>query len=394
LGHNGHVLGNAASNQRSPRKKFTDEVDSLDYHNLRGMIIKKHTSGYRRKGKLEFELKGHQIFQVSGGMGDTQQENSFASELLCMASKNPRDINKALGSLDSNDNSTRNESIRASQKQFLLNSQGNPEGLSAWDPKLNVSRIYERPFNGRDSADNMGSCDKNSKCDTIDKHSCYGQENFQIGNQQWVFNDFIRPFSGSKETSQKRGKKFDVRINSESNGSGLFNIQGLAYNISTPKGQGGQMKSRDTSQGDITLTTKDFGCLDHNKSNQSYIGKNSDQLNISAYKGFHGFYRFGNPYAKKSENTFCDDQSPSKTIHAFDGNNTGSLDDLKLQNVPVKNRQAMIKTQKLSPSDRKFVRTIQGGSKFRQRSSMGVNSENNRTFCGKFNSVGDMNIIG
>jgi hypothetical protein len=300
LGHNVHVLRNEASNQRSQRKGFNDEVDSLDYHNLQGMIIKKHTSGYRRKGNLGFELKGYQIFQVSGGMRDTQQENSFASELLGMASKNPRDINKALGPLDSNGKSTRNESIRASQRQFLLNSQGHPEGLSAWDLKLNVGRIDERPFNGRDSADNLGSCDKNSKCDTIDKQSYCGQENFQIGNQQWVFNDFIRRFSDSKETSQKRGKKFDVRVNSESNGSGLFNIQGLAYNIPTPKGQGGQMESRDTSQGNINLTTKDFGCLDHNKSNQSYIGKNSEQLNISASKGFHGFYRFDNADAKKS----------------------------------------------------------------------------------------------
>jgi hypothetical protein len=154
------------------------------------------------------------------------------------------------------------------------------------------------------------------------------------------------------------------------------------------------MESRDTSQGDITLTTKDFGCLDHNKSNQIYIGKNSEQLNISAYKGVHGFYKFDNPDAKKSEKTFCDDQSPPKTIHAIDGKNTGSLDDLELQNVPVKNRKAMIKTQKLNPYDRKFVRTIQGGSKFRQRSLMGVNNDNNKTFCGKFDSVGDMNIIG
>lgn len=56
---------------------------------------------------------------------------------------------------------------------------------------------------------------------------------------------------------------------------------------------------------------------------------------MSAYKGVHGFYRFDNPDAKKSEKTFCDEQSPPKTIHAIDGKNTGSLDNLELQNVPV-----------------------------------------------------------
>jgi hypothetical protein len=59
------------------------------------MNIKKHCLDYRSKGKLGIESKGYQIFQVSGGMGDTQHENSFASELLGMASKNPRDLNRA-----------------------------------------------------------------------------------------------------------------------------------------------------------------------------------------------------------------------------------------------------------------------------------------------------------
>jgi hypothetical protein len=154
------------------------------------------------------------------------------------------------------------------------------------------------------------------------------------------------------------------------------------------------MESRDTSQGDLTFTAKDLACLDHNNSNQNYIGKNSEQLNISAFKGVHGFYKIDSPDAKKSETPFCEDQIPAKTIHALDGKHTGSLDDLKLQNVPVKIRQAMIKTQKLSPYDQKFVRAIQGGSKFRQRSSMGVNNGNNTTFSGTFNSVGDMNITG
>lgn len=154
------------------------------------------------------------------------------------------------------------------------------------------------------------------------------------------------------------------------------------------------MESRDNSQGDLTLTAKDLAYLDHNKSNQSDIEKNSKQLNISAFKGVHGFYRFDNPDAKKFETPFSDDQSPNKNIHAIDGKYVESLDDLKLQNVPVKIRKAMIKTQKLSPYDPKFVRTIQGGSKFRQRSLMVVNNDNNRTFSGKFNSEGDMNIIG